>query len=95
MATFTEHIAVQISKTINAYKIKKILITGGGTYNSYLIEKLKEKTKAEIIIPTKEIINFKEALIFAFMGVLRLNGLDNVLSSATGSKANHSSGIIA
>lgn len=95
LATFTEHIAVQISNTINAYKIKKILITGGGTYNSYLIEKLKEKTKAEIIIPTKEIINFKEALIFAFMGVLRLNGLDNVLSSATGSKANHSSGIIA
>jgi anhydro-N-acetylmuramic acid kinase len=71
------------------------LITGGGTYHSYLIEKIKSKTSTEIIIPEKTIIDYKEALIFAFMGVLRMNNEINVLSSATGSSENHSSGIIA
>lgn len=95
LATFTEHAAVQISKVLNENRLKKVLFTGGGTYNAYLIEKIKDKTKAEIIIPDKDIIDFKEALIFAFMGVLRLNNEINVLSSATGSTANHCSGVIA
>ncbi|SDQ67853.1 anhydro-N-acetylmuramic acid kinase [Chryseobacterium soldanellicola] len=95
LATFIEHIAQQISTIINEYKLKNILFTGGGTYNHYLIQKIKEKTTAEIIIPGKEIIDYKEALIFAFMGVLRLNNEINVLSSATGSSRDHSSGIIA
>ncbi len=71
LATFTEHSAEQISKVFNQYQLKKVLFTGGGTYNSYLIEKIKEKTESEIIIPEIEIIDFKEALIFAFMGVLK------------------------
>lgn len=95
LATFTEHAAEQISKIFNQYQLNKVLFTGGGTYNSYLIEKIKEKTNSEIIIPEKEIIDFKEALIFAFMGVLRMSGEINVLSSATGSSSDHSSGIIA
>ncbi|MCQ4141331.1 anhydro-N-acetylmuramic acid kinase [Chryseobacterium sp. EO14] len=94
MTTFTEHAAEQISKVFNNYQLKRVLFTGGGTYNQYLIEKLKAKTNAEIIIPEKEIIDFKEALIFAFMGVLRYNNEINVLSSATGSSRDHSSGII-
>jgi anhydro-N-acetylmuramic acid kinase len=94
LATFTEHAAEQISKIFNQYQLKKVLFTGGGTYNSCLIEKIKEKTNSEIIIPEKEIIDFKEALIFAFMGVLRINNEINVLSSATGSSQDHSSGII-
>ncbi|KQT21474.1 anhydro-N-acetylmuramic acid kinase [Chryseobacterium sp. Leaf404] len=95
LATFTEHSAFQISKIFNENQLKKILFTGGGTYNSYLIEKIKSKTSAEIIIPEKTIIDFKEALIFAFMGVLKMNNEVNVLSSATGSSNDHSSGIIA
>ncbi|WP_185289099.1 anhydro-N-acetylmuramic acid kinase [Chryseobacterium lactis] len=95
LATFTEHIAYQISTIINEYGIKDILITGGGAYNSFLIEKIKAKTTAEVILPEKEIIDYKEALIFAFMGVLRMNNEINVLSSATGSTADHSSGILA
>ncbi len=95
LATFTEHAAEQISQVLNQYELKKVLFTGGGTYNSFLIEKIKEKTNSEIIIPEKEIINFKEALIFAFMGILKMQGEINVLSSATGSSADHSSGIIA
>lgn len=95
LATFTEHSAVQIANTLNQFKLKNVLITGGGTYHSFLIEKIKSKTSTEIIIPEKTIIDYKEALIFAFMGVLRMNDQINVLSSATGSSENHSSGIIA
>jgi len=93
LATFTEHAAEQISKIFNIHQFNKVLFTGGGTYNQFLIEKIKSKTNTEIIIPEKQIIDFKEALIFAFMGVLRLNNETNVLASATGSSHNHSSGI--
>lgn len=95
LATFTEHIAIQISKIFNENHLKNVLITGGGTFNTYLIEKISEKSETKIIIPEEKIINFKEALIFAFMGVLRLRNEINVLASATGSQENHSSGIIA
>lgn len=94
LATFTEHAAFQIAEVFNRNQLKRILFTGGGTYNSYLIERIKSKTKTEIIVPHKKIIDFKEALIFAFMGVLRMNNEINVLSSATGSSENHSSGIV-
>jgi len=95
LATFTEHIAIQIAKVFNENHLKKVLVTGGGTFNSYLIEKIREKSATEIIIPGEKIINFKEALIFALMGVLRMNNEINVLCSATGSSENHSSGIVA
>ncbi len=94
LATFTEHSAVQIANVFENYDIKTVLITGGGTYNNYLIEKLNAKTKTQIHIPKPEIINYKEALIFAFMGVLRMNSEINVLASATGSSANHLSGLV-
>lgn len=94
LATFTEHAAFQIAEIFNQYAIQKVLFTGGGTYNSYLIERVKNKTSAEIIIPEKELIDFKEALIFALMGVLRMNNEINILSSATGSSADHCSGLL-
>ena len=94
LATFTEHTAIQIAGVLNHYQIKKILFTGGGTFNTYLLERLKTKTETEIIVPQKDIIDFKEALIFAFMGVLRVSDEINILSSATGSSQDHSSGII-
>ena len=94
LATITEHSAYQIAEVITNNRLKNILFTGGGTYNQYLIEKIRNKTQAEIIIPEKEIIDFKEALIFALMGVLRLNNEINILASATGSAHDHSSGII-
>lgn len=95
LATFTEHAALQIAQILDAYKVRNVLVSGGGAYNSYLIERIKAKTKTEIHIPTNEIIEYKEALIFAFMGVLRFLNLNNVLSSATGSLQDHSSGLIA
>ncbi|REC74606.1 anhydro-N-acetylmuramic acid kinase [Chryseobacterium elymi] len=95
IATFTEHVAQQISNIVNLYCLRNILCTGGGSYNTCLIEKIREKTEFTVIIPERQIIDYKEALIFAFMGVLRIKNEINVLSSATGSTGDHSSGILA
>ena len=92
--TVYEHIALQISQAINTTKKSKTLITGGGAYNNFLIELIKQKTKSEIIIPDKNIVEFKEALIFAFLGVLRYNNQINCLASVTDAKRDSSGGII-
>lgn len=94
LRTFVEHIAIQISKEINKKKNASVLISGGGAYNGFLIKRLKSFTGNKIVIPSKNIIEFKEALIFALLGVLRLRNEDNILKSVTGAIKNHSSGKI-
>tara|TARA_B100000925_G_C21966114_1_gene455652 strand:+ start:127 stop:1197 length:1071 start_codon:yes stop_codon:yes gene_type:complete len=94
LMTFIDHISFQINESIKKYPLSKILITGGGAFNKNLVEKIKSKIKHEVIIPKKEIINFKEALIFAYLGILRLNNQINCLKSVTGAEKNHSSGKI-
>lgn len=100
LRTVYEHIAKQIGKTVSG-KGKgrgegegKILITGGGSFNSFLIELISNQMTVELVIPSKEIVNFKEALIFAFLAVLKISGQFNCLSSVTGASRDHSSGII-
>jgi anhydro-N-acetylmuramic acid kinase len=94
LRTFTEHIALQTAAALPSKK-GKLLITGGGAYNDFLIERMKHYlSKIEIIIPTAKILEFKEALIFALLGVLRLRNEVNVLSSVTGAEHDHSSGFI-
>ena len=90
--TLSIHIANQISD--NLYGVKKVLVTGGGAYNDYLIEIIESKTNCKIIIPPNDIIEFKEALIFAFLGVLRNQNINNCYSSVTGASKDHSSGKI-
>ena len=71
------------------------MITGGGAYNDFLLERAQQYLpKIEIIIPNANILEFKEALIFALLGVLKLRGEINVLSSVTGAERDHSSGFI-
>ena len=94
MHTYTEHIAFQTSLTL-PNKNGKILITGGGAYNDFLIERMQfYLPNIKIIIPDNKTLEFKEALIFALLGVLKVRDEINVLSSVTGAKMNHSSGII-
>ncbi len=94
MHTFTEHVALQISLALKTKK-GKLLATGGGTYNEFLIERMKfYLPEMEIIIPTRTIIEYKEALIFGLLGVLKLRNETNVLSSVTGASKDHSSGEI-
>jgi anhydro-N-acetylmuramic acid kinase len=92
MNTFVEHVAFQISKVI-AKKDASLLITGGGVYNDFLIQRIKfYLSENKIVIPDKKTIEFKEALIFAFLGILKLRKETNVLCSVTGAKQDHSSG---
>ena len=92
--TFSIHVATQISNSLDHEPKSKVLLTGGGTFNKFLISEIQSKSQCEFIIPDKELIDFKEALIFALLGVLKLRGEINVLSSVTGSKMDHSSGRI-
>ena len=94
LRTCTEHSALQISKAINSLKVKTVLLTGGGVYNSFLIELIKKSCNAELIIPDNNLIDFKEALIFAFLGVLRMENSVNCLSSVTGSAKNNIGGCV-
>ena len=92
--TFVEHIAFQIALAL-AEQNGKMLITGGGAYHEFLINRIQfYLPNLEIIIPDKKTLEFKEALIFGLLGVLKMRNEINVLSSVTGAKQNHSSGII-
>ena len=92
ISTFTEHIAVQISEVLEARS--KVLFTGGGTYNTYVLERISSYKNFQIIKPENTIIDFKEALIFGLLGVLKLRGEANCLASVTGASHDHSSGKI-
>jgi len=92
--TLVEHISDQISEVINKYNLKTILITGGGVYNKFLVESIKNKINATLVIPDDIIIKYKEALIFAFLGVLRFKNKINCLSSYTGSIKDHITGSV-
>lgn len=92
--TVYEHVALQIAKVINSKEQSTALFTGGGVYNKFLINLIKQKTNSEIIIPDNQIIEFKEAIIFALLGILRLENKINCLASVTGAKRDCSGGII-
>lgn len=83
LATCVEFIAQQISMVLTENDLKSVLITGGGAYNTYLINRLRHYFKGDIEIPSDEIIQFKEAIIFAYLGYLRVNEKINTLSSVT------------
>ncbi|HEV8284676.1 MAG TPA: anhydro-N-acetylmuramic acid kinase [Chitinophagaceae bacterium] len=93
LRTYVEHIVIQISealKNIQSLIINtqcSMLITGGGAFNTFLIKRLTEELKSiqiEVVIPNEDLIKYKEAMIMAFMGVLRWRQEHNVLSSVTG-----------
>ena len=93
LRTFVEHTSIQISNTIKSIN-KKVLLTGGGTFNSFLAERIQSNTNNNVIITSNQIIDFKEALIFAFLGVLRLRKESNCLQSVTGATQNNIGGCI-
>jgi anhydro-N-acetylmuramic acid kinase len=94
MATILEHSAFQIAGVLNHFKLKNVLITGGGAYNTYFINRIRHYTTCELILPDNKTIQFKEALIFAFLGVLRLREETNCLKSVTGATRNSCSGAL-
>lgn len=94
ITTCYHHVAFQTAKTLNEYELNSVFVTGGGAKNSYFIESLESYYNGQIIIPENQIIEFKEAIIFAFLGLLKLQGKPNVLASVTGALNDHSAGIV-
>jgi anhydro-N-acetylmuramic acid kinase len=92
--TFCEHIAMQISACLADDPYKQMLITGGGAFNTFLINRIAAHTKVKLIIPDADTVNYKEALVFAFLGLLRMQGKANSLSSVTGALRNVSGGAV-
>jgi anhydro-N-acetylmuramic acid kinase len=91
--TCTEHMAIQIGKQLKG-NTKSVLITGGGAFNDFLVERIQFHSKAVISLPDYQLVNYKEALIFAFLGVLRLRNETNCLKSVTGASRNSVGGCL-
>ena len=86
LRTLAEHIAVQVAASLSSlgHDNASMLVSGGGTFNTFLIEQLRKNSGIRLEIPDAITINYKEALIFAFLGVLRFRGEPNCLQSVTG-----------
>lgn len=103
LRTLCEHIAIQMGKAfqrvmdrerVNISKVDKMLVTGGGALNKFLIERISEKVPATVIVPDVQTVNFKEALMVGLMGVLRLRSQINCLSTVTGAERDNIGGAI-
>ena len=101
LRTYVEHLVLQIKNAIanSGFKTSdpKLLVTGGGALNSFLMTRLKEELQAEdidVVIPGEQIVHFKEAIIMAFIGVLRWRQEYTVLSSVTGARRDSIGGAV-
>lgn len=93
MRTYVEHISSRIAFSFNTIS-GRVLITGGGAKNSFLIEQIQQKSNIYLHIPEENLINFKEALIFGFLGLLKKLHLPNIDGRLTGSGRMISAGTI-
>ncbi len=89
MKTLVRHIAQQIAFSINVLKGdnghgNKILVTGGGAHNHCLMDYLQSETDGDVIVPDAALVDYKEAMVFALLGTMRIKNLKNTLPSATG-----------
>lgn len=88
MHTYSVHIANQISACVKTGS--RVLVTGGGAFNTFLMQQLNQEIKW--VVPKNEVVEYKEALIFGLLGVLRYRNQVNCLKSYTGARKNHSAG---
>lgn len=106
LRTYTEHIAFQVEKAVELIGERlatdkeqpaKLLVTGGGAYNDFLMQQIRARLSAsniELWIPDDKTIQFKEALVMALMGILRWRQENNVLASVTGAVRDSISGAL-
>ncbi|MDE0774193.1 MAG: anhydro-N-acetylmuramic acid kinase [Ulvibacter sp.] len=92
LRTCVAHFASQIVQQLNPGS--SVLVTGGGGYNRFLLEQIQASIDVTLVLPNKTLIEFKEALIFGLLGVLKLRDEVNCLSSVTGASKDHSSGVV-
>ena len=95
LATAVEHAAFQMAEVCRGHQLRRVLLTGGGAKNRYLRERLSALASGtQFTLPGEEIVDYKEALIFAFLGLLRWLGLPNCLQSVTGASRDHCAGAL-
>ncbi len=95
LCTVVHHIARQVAHVVGQQRIGSLLITGGGAFNKYLVECITGLLPSvEVVVPDSETVNYKEAIIFAFLGYLRLSGQVNTLASVTGARCDSVGGTI-
>ena len=92
LGTYVEHCAGQLARVTEPGR--RILVTGGGAYNRFLVERMDALSGCTLIVPEKTIVDFKEALIFAFLGVLYMAGQPSCLSSVTGAATDNIGGML-
>lgn len=94
LRTIYENISIQIDRAMQYNTKKSVLLTGGGVHNKFLVELIEQRVKHDINIPEIMLVDFKEALVFAFLGVLRYRNEINCLSSVTGARKDNIGGVI-
>ncbi len=91
LCTVVEHIAAQVALAV-AEGAGNVLVTGGGAHNGFLLERLNALGPVRFVVPEGSVVDYKEALIFAFLGVRRLRGECTALASVTGAERDSSGG---
>jgi anhydro-N-acetylmuramic acid kinase len=86
LATISEHIALQIAQVIEDNQLENVMTTGGGTKNTYLIDRIQFHTKNKLVFMHENISDFKEAIVFAYLGALFLLDQPNCVDSVTGAQ---------
>ena len=100
LRTYTAHIVQQIAVAVRAFEVEtpaRILVTGGGAHNKFLVERLRTELigiGVEVVVPEAVLIDFKEALIMALIGVLRWREESNTLASVTGASRDNIGGAV-
>ena len=92
LRTYYEHCAVQLSRVTEPGR--SLLVTGGGAYNKFLIERMRALSGCNIVIPEPALVEYKEALIFAFLGVLYMLDEPSCLQSVTGASKDNIGGML-
>lgn len=95
--TLCQHISAQIARSVLAHKNKgKMLVTGGGAFNGFLLECLKNEMTStwEVEVPDSQLVSFKEAYCFAYLGLKRWLGEVNCFSEVTGARKDSCAGAI-
>ncbi len=94
LRTAVEHIAMQVAASLPDMPGKGILVTGGGAHNRFLVDRIRHHVKMDVIVPGKDLVDYKEALVFALLGVLRARGEVNCLASVTGAARDSCGGVM-
>ena len=93
--TYCRIISEQIQKSLPVSSGSKLFLTGGGAFNTFLVELIREKLEGwDVVVPEAKLVSFKESLVFAFLALKRLRNEINVLATVTGSSKDSSSGVV-